>query len=232
MKAILFDDFEVEIDPRIWEIGPSWRKGRAKDGYLIKFLHKRLRGLENPVVLDIGACAGAFSLLAKFHPDAFFYAYEPNPRAFEFLLENIRLNDLGMRIGTMPFALSNKDGRATLLVPPQQNRAGSSTIGPHPHSDIWDKVTVETRRLDRFSWPDGIDLIKLDVEGAEFLVLKGGRHTIKKYKPGILLEYFEPNTRRFGYKPDAIKKLLQSWGYKNFQPVEGEGKCYDLWATA
>lgn len=225
MRATLFGDFEVEIDPRSL---CSWRGGKAKHSEIIKFFYKRMQEIKAPVIEDIGAAAGSFTLLAKFHPNAFIYAYEPNPAVFRLLLENVKLNNLEMRTGTMPFALSNKDGQATLLVPRKQHRAGSATIGPHPHQKEWKKVAVETRRLDRFSRPEGLDLVKLDVEGAELLVLKGGRHTIKKHKPGILLEWFEPNMRRFGYGPDKVEKLLRSWGYKKFVPLPP----YDMWATA
>ena len=72
---------------------------------------------------------------------------------------------------------------------------------------------IETRTIDGLNLRR-VDLIKIDTEGCELLVLKGAQELIKKCHPDILCEYWEPNTKQFGYHPSEITKLLVSHGYK------------------
>ena len=58
-----------------------------------------------------------------------------------------------------------------------------------------------------------VDFIKIDTEGAELFVLRGGLETIKKHRPAVLCEYWAPNTAQFGYHPDAITSLMETLGY-------------------
>ena len=61
-----------------------------------------------------------------------------------------------------------------------------------------------------------LDIIKIDTEGAELSIIKGGEKTIREFKPNILLEFDDKNTAQFGYRRDDIVSLLQSYGYTNF----------------
>lgn len=227
MKITLFDDFEVEMDPRTEAMGKWWKEKKAQDPNLLEFFYGQMQRFEKPIVLDIGAHIGTFSLLAKFHPGAFIYAYEPAPDTLDILINNIELNGLKMRVGVMPFALSNKDGRAILKVPLKPKRSGLACLGNPLRFGRWTEVEVRVRRLDRFSWPNGLDLIKIDVEGAEILVLQGGEETIKEHRPGILMEYQKANTQQFRYRPGRLVELLKSYGYTHFEMISGR----DMWAT-
>jgi hypothetical protein len=54
-----------------------------------------------------------------------------------------------------------------------------------------------------------IDLIKIDVEGAELAVLKGSRAILERYRPILLVEIHFG----YGWEPDTLYKLLQKFGY-------------------
>lgn len=72
---------------------------------------------------------------------------------------------------------------------------------------------VKQKTLDSFNFED-VDFIKVDVEGHEFKVLKGGVETIKKYKPTIIIEEnTSPEFYNKGKMFDATK-FLQNLGYK------------------
>jgi len=240
VRGRLFDDFVVEVDPRIatrvedgWElhIGGSWAAARlwgdvpqtASPGTL-KFFYEQMLKYEHPVILDIGASTGCYPLLAKFHPGAQVYAFEPYPPAYEILLRNIELNELQGQVSTYRFALSNYDGVATLKAPVDRKNAGLACLGKPLRFMEWEEVEVSVYRLDSLSLPC-IDLIKIDTEGCELLVLQGGEETINRHRPSILLEYEERNTAQFGYHRSEIADLLGSWGYC-YEPMPP----LDLWA--
>jgi len=69
------------------------------------------------------------------------------------------------------------------------------------------------------------DFIKMDVEGMEFLALKGGELTIRKFQPVIILEENGLN-RRYGVPDNGCKRLLESWGAKMVAEIcpNGRGK--------
>lgn len=58
-----------------------------------------------------------------------------------------------------------------------------------------------------------IDLVKLDIEGAEFLALKGMSNMIEKDKPMLVLEFNTKWLKRVGIGPRRILRFLGDWGY-------------------
>lgn len=66
-----------------------------------------------------------------------------------------------------------------------------------------------------------IDLIKCDVEGAEFNVIIGGTDTIIKNLPIIVLELFHEWSHAFKYHPDQAIDFLKNLGYRVFLPLNG-----------
>jgi FkbM family methyltransferase len=80
------------------------------------------------------------------------------------------------------------------------------------HIDV--RVDVET--LDGLcanAGLDRLDFVKIDVEGAELLVLQGGRRCIERYQPTILLEIEARHTTRYQHTPDAVVAWLVGRGY-------------------
>lgn len=190
------------------------------------FFFAQMLEFEAPVILDIGAGVGLFSLLAKFHPGATVHAFEPAPRAMSVLQKNIKLNNLESRVTIYPFALFNKTGTGKLRFA-LPHETGLATLGRPLRGQTKGFAWVETRCLDDLPFPDGVDLIKMDVEGAELMVLQGGKETIRKHKPGIMMEYLDFNTRQFDYEPSEIDEFLKGCGYSEFR-LAGER---DMWAT-
>ena len=143
------------------------------------------------------------------------YAFEPNPSVFEILNTNICLNNLHDKIKTFQIALSDKKGPVILKLPVGNSESGLACIGnPICYSDFVE-TGVYASTIDEVVMENNIksvDLIKIDTEGCEFFVLKGGEKFIREHKPDILLEYSK--TCQFGYKPREIISLLKFWGYK------------------
>ena len=173
------------------------------------------------VVLDIGANVGLFSLVGAeaAGPNGIILAFEPNPVTHTTLLRNLSLNGVG-NIRTFPVALSDHPGRIRLSVPKEvraQFSYGDSylSIDPSTHDDPM--AQIECKRLDDVLADQGIDrvdLIKIDVEGAEYLCLKGATMLLdSQHKPVILMECDETLCRRFGHSVFDTLLLLHQYGY-------------------
>ena len=59
-----------------------------------------------------------------------------------------------------------------------------------------------------------LDFLKADIEGAELLLLKGGRQTLQRFKPTLLLEIQSCSARLFGHEPAAMFDFLENLGYR------------------
>jgi len=226
MNGILFDNVTVKLVPESFAVTSTWKGGIAYDSPLVKAVHDYLKDIENPVLLDVGASVGSFALLGVALPTLWVTAFEPNPVAARILGRNVQLNGLEPRVKIMTCALWSEDGKATLTVPDDPIKAGLATIGQAKRFTEGHKVTVEARKLDGIVGMEHVDFIKVDAEGAELFILKGGERFIKAHRPVILAEYYKPNTMQFSYEPKAIKDLLTSWGYSGHK----RGK-EDLWMT-
>lgn len=228
MRGTLFDGFEVEIVEDSLSVGGSWnRDGTAWDSKLIQFFYERMKELDEPSVLDIGASTGSFCLLAKFHPGALLSAFEPNPAIAVKLEANVIANSLRHRVAIFSVAIGARRGKATLKVPKLESESGLACTGKPLRYKEWKEVEVEMFALDDLDFFPSPNLIKIDTEGAEMDVLLGGERLIRTSEPGILMENNASNAAQFGRDPEECIELLKSWGYTQFLPVGKE----DVWCT-
>ena len=126
------------------------------------------------VFIDIGANVGGYALFVAAHagPMARVLAIEPQPEIFERLIYNIRQNPFAT-VKAMDCALADEDGEITLFLP-SHNRGESSVRIVSAEAD-GTRMRVPARTLHGVVESEGytrIDAIKLDVEGAEDLVLE------------------------------------------------------------
>lgn len=127
----------------------------------------------NFVFLDIGANIGGYSLAvaAKAGPGARILAFEPQPEIFERLIHNIRINPFG-NVKALALAVADRDGEITLFLDPKNKGEASVKI---VSADETRQVKVPARTLLSIVSDEGfdhVDAMKLDVEGAEDLILR------------------------------------------------------------
>lgn len=168
--------------------------------------------------VDIGANEGCYSVLfaAKVGPLGKVWSFEPSPREFAILKSN-SINNPALNISLFPLALGNKN-RTVFLRVAEGVHAGQNTLGnfSYPINEL-DPVGVSMRRLDDLMLeenPDRIDLIKLDVEGAEALVLEGAQKTLEKYRPVVMMEVLETALAAMGSSTIRLLNQFRGWGYK------------------
>lgn len=135
------------------------------------YLAKRLT--ENFVFLDIGANIGGYSLAvaALAGPKARIIAIEPQPEIFDRLTFNIGVNPFGT-VKALALAVADRDGELTLFLDPRNKGEASVKIVSADHAG---QVKVPARTLLGIMQEEGfdhVDAIKLDVEGAEDLIIQ------------------------------------------------------------
>ena len=154
---------------------------------LIKELIRLKKLLRKVTVVDIGSNIGYYAILeAKIlGENGTVICIEPVRRNFQALLKNIELNNVD-NAEAIKVALSDKRGLAKMIVASGSNWARLLDDKDYSAPQT-ENVRVTT--LDNiFSNNRKIDLIRMDVEGHEYRVIKGGLHIIKKHLPSFLIE--------------------------------------------
>jgi FkbM family methyltransferase len=177
------------------------------------------------VIFDVGANIGFYSLhwAAALAPGGSVHAFEPVPVTFERLQRNIELNGVGDTVLASNFALGSEKTTVTIYLPTFSGSSASSLKNLHPDEEsIQVEARVETlddyfasRGLDR------LDFMKIDVEGAELLVLQGGVQTLSRHKPLLFMELLRKWAKPFGYHPNDVIALLGQQGYRCYSHQDG-----------
>ncbi len=172
--------------------------------------------------LDIGANMGFYSLGASLVNEKLqVLAFEPNPFIRESLIQNIDLNDVEKNIEIIELALSNFKGEATFSVPAFTGSGGGSLKNLHPEEGAPSEFTVEVEKLDNLRKKlNGADLLKIDVEGAEFQLIKGGMGFILENRPTIVIELLRKWMKPFQSTPQDVIDLLSELNYICFAVTE------------
>lgn len=178
---------------------------REELGVLFDFLMPLRDELQTGVAFDIGANIGnhALQFADRFRQ---VHAFEPNPPTFELLEFNTRHRS---NVTVHPFGLGDKKGCFSLVEDP--GNFGGSSI-QLDCSDTVQATQVQVEVIDSIALATTAPcFLKIDVEGFEASVLRGGLNMIKTHQPLIVLEQHEKEFR--DGSTDAIR-LLSSLGYR------------------
>jgi FkbM family methyltransferase len=161
-------------------------------------------------VVDIGANIGLYSCLAHsaIGSSGKIWSFEPNPIIFARLKKNLALNRVD-EAQLFNCALGNVESEVTLYSPSGQTHGLSSLQNQGWQNTV--QVKVPCHRLDNVINQDRIDVIKIDVEGAEKLVLEGAVNIIRTHKPKLIIEFNPTGTAEFGYTTLELAELILSF---------------------
>jgi len=174
------------------------------------------------VVIDIGAHVGYYTLLAarQVGTNGKVYAFEPEPDNHAILLENLELNGYDNVVATR-MAVSNQEGSATLFLTALDSGRHSMYHQGLPERG---SVSVETTTLDSFLPAEDrprVNLIKIDVEGAEIPVLDGMTCLMENCAGlKLIIEFNPPLLQGAGVAPLQFLQRLASPGW-GVQIIEG-----------
>ena len=133
-------------------------------------------------VIDVGANFGYYTVMSasKVAPTGRVYAFEPHKEAYELLNNNVKMNGFEKIVSCYNLCLGDKDGESDFYV---SEESSFSSMGQTERSNIIEKIKVPMRGLDSLSKEldfSKLDAIKIDVEGYEFIVLRGALETVKR----------------------------------------------------
>ncbi len=193
------------------------RRNHVDDKHLKLLLSFLLRSDSN--CLDVGAHRGTFLIqFRRVAPTGHHIAYEPLPGLYAKLAAQFPEMDI------RPRALSDEEG-VTTFVHVQNAPAYSGLKQPHrPAGMTTETITVETDCLDNHV-PNGWlpTFVKIDVEGAEALVMRGGLRTLRSAKPVIAFEHGRGGGEHYGVSDADIYKLVREGIGLRLFDMDGNG---------
>lgn len=167
---------------------------------------------------DIGANIGYFTLLgaSSVGPGGHVHSFEPNPGVFDELKRNVALNRF-TQVTHNNVAVSDCAGNVQLYFAPEMD---SGLASMRQTSELLTQMqTVRAITLDEYVAQHAVGKIramKLDVEGAELMVLQGAQNLLASTdKPDLIaLEAVRSHAKAFETTPDAVAHFLMAKGYR------------------
>jgi len=166
------------------------------------------------VVFDVGANFGYYSisLASVMQRQGRVYAFEPCKTTFARLRTNIALNDLESIIESVPCGLSERSGIAYL--DGVDGNSGAAALSAQATG-----AAIKLDTLDHFCEVNKVhqvDVIKIDVEGSELRVIEGGKTTLSRHQPTIMVEFNSSALGAAGIADGQLEDALRSLGYELF----------------
>jgi FkbM family methyltransferase len=202
LQAVLSDPL---VGPEARALCSPGSRREARDRHAISVLLAATLSRDAHTI-DVGAHSGAILReIVRIAPGGRHIAYEPIPHLAAQLAEEFS------SVTVRNAALSDENGAASFVhVDSAPEYSGLREREYHGLTDVRKhEITVRTERLDDVL-PEAFEprLIKIDVEGAEMLVLRGARQTIRRCRPTIIFEHGMGASDRYGTDPSDVHDLL------------------------
>jgi FkbM family methyltransferase len=178
--------------------------------------------------VDVGANIGWYSVhVAVADPTARAIALEPIPSSFRWLSAAIASNRLG-NVVPVNAAVGAERGEITLYV--DSTISGAASAAPSTGQAGLEPITCPVVTLDDVVAEHGgtVDVLKLDIEGAELFALRGASRVLERNRPIVFCEMLRKLTRPFGYHPNDIIDLMRGHGYSCYRAEAGRLIPFEL----
>ncbi len=176
--------------------------------YLANFFKRNIKA--DTIFIDVGSYIGQYALLAaREAPQGRVFGFEPNRQSAQRFKENVNLNYFS-NIEVIRKAVGDYEGHTSFYI--SQQPYNSSILAEHTISNKEERVPIT--RLDHFCEEQElprVDIIKIDVEGAEDRVIRGALGLVDRNKPLIILEIGRKSTAE---SHSEALSLLESLGYQ------------------
>lgn len=207
--------------------------------FVLNYIKNKLQIEHKPILFDVGANVGEYSkLLTTLFPASAVYSFEALPATFNILTNNINQDK---RIRCFNWALGARPEKRTIY----SEGAGSGLSTFYPIDEIiaedrLSEVKVSTTTIDSFCQENGInkiDLLKIDVEGAELDVLIGAERMITERRISFIQFEFGKNHIKSGSHLYDFFKLLSDYNIsrvlKNgLRPLQKYQATHEIYLSA
>lgn len=166
--------------------------------------------------IDIGANVGFYALCAAkiVGVSGKVFAFEPAPETMSALLNNIAINGTA-NIKAAQIALSDCSGETTLFLD-AANNSGATSMRETPNAS--QAITVKRDSYDNYAREQRVptpSLVKIDVEGAECMVLKGMTELLARPdRPAMVIEISELSLKQMGSSKEELFAIMEKNGYR------------------
>lgn len=179
------------------------------------------------VFLDLGANIGTITIpLRKKREDARIVCVEAAPWLYGYLLDNLDRNNFP-DVRTVNKALYSKDNEILNFFSPDE-KFGKGSLSPVFTKEGVKVTTITLDTLVREAGLSVVDMIKIDVEGYEYHVFKGGSALLSSPNaPDILFEFADWAEAAAGLQKGSAQELLKNYGYSLFE-FDDKGQLHAL----
>ena len=163
------------------------------------------------VCIDVGCYKGEIlTLMMKYAPEGRHIGFEPIPEQY-----NTLKIKFGYKADIYPYALGDENKEQTFQHVVSNPTYSGLKKRKYKGEENIQVISVQVRQLDEvISNEIPIRLIKIDVEGGEYDVLRGGMKTLKKWRPYIIFEHGVGGADKYGIGPgDVYRFLVHDLGY-------------------
>lgn len=214
--------FLTSLSNKYENIDIAWEK------LLFKNYKTILQG-SNPSCIDIGCHRGMHTdyLLKHLNANEVFI-FEPIKGLFDELVIKYHSNN---NVHCYNMALSNEEGELDFVhntSAPAESGLKERTFF-NTDNNILELVKVQVKKLDNVGILKKIDYIKIDCEGAELNILKGGAALLNRSRPLISVEYGPGGFDAYGYGPEDLFLFCESINYNVFDLFGNKFKTLDEW---
>ena len=178
--------------------------------------------------VDVGANLGLYTLFAarRVSDSGRVIAIEPSSREMQVLRRNVELNSLE-NVSLLNVAVSDHAGDVELLIA-SADHAGHNTLGAFGYdTELANRERVGLNRLDdvlESASVKRVDVIKMDIEGAELAALRGSSATLERDRPCLLLELSDRALNHQNATSAEVLTLLDGHGYEMYT-FDGSSGC-------
>ena len=205
------------------------RSPLSNDGFMLGALQRMVH--PGDVVYDVGANIGLYSrIMVQQFQASRIYAFEPVSENRSLLMRNLEIGYCADRVVVLPFAIGNEDGSAEFQVDDISSHSGTLDAVTHGAASASRqqyhlaplRATVQVCRLDSLIRDRNLtppQVLKLDIEGAEAMALRGAIGLLREHSPNLVIELH-------GAKVAAeVLQILWECGYHCFGYLESSEGC-------
>jgi len=228
---------KIFVDTRSVDIGTHLMLGGWwESNYATAFCNLLKPG---DIMLDIGANHGFYSLIAapRVAPGGHIYAFEPRKTFYDLIMASVSVNGLGDIVSVANLALGDSDGDVTMAFDRYWSGGSHIEIGGRQGADshtptALERESVKCVSLDNYLGGklDKVDVIKMDIEGAEGLALKGMSKIIDRSRNlKMMMEFCPAMLAGFECDADFVVQFLESRGFMCWEIAVDGGLLPTRW---